>query len=85
MITESPTIDQVFDGFTSILMSGFTPDYMEITLKHLRELVATPNTREDVTEFLAKTAGIPENAIVVLTSKSVRLLTDDGGNLLEFA
>ena len=78
-------IDSIFDGYERILMSGFTPDYMEVAIKHLREWAKGPNTREDIREFLKQTADVPEEAIVAMTSKSVKLMVSDEGTLVAFA
>lgn len=82
---ENGNVDTIVDGFTKVLMTGFTPDYMEVALKHLREWAKAPNTREDVREFLSKTEDVPDEAIVALSSKSVALLTSDEGTLVAFA
>lgn len=77
--------DQWAAAFASIERHPLAIEYMETNLKQLREWAESPNTREDVTEFLSKTQDVPEEAIVALSLKGVSLLSSDEGTLLAFA
>lgn len=79
------TMAEMADAFAQILMNAPAPEYLEVALKHVREWAKSPDTREDVREFLKLTEAVPEEAIVALTKDGIRLLTDDSGNLLQFA
>jgi hypothetical protein len=77
--------EQLANDFDKILRKELVLSYMEVALKHVRECAVFTNTRKDVLEFLKSVKNIPEEAIVVLTSNSISLLTTDEGIPLQFA
>lgn len=61
------------------------PEYAQTTLGNFRKLCAEHGPLPHAVEFLKATADAPENAIVVMRPLHLSLLTDESGNLLEFA
>ena len=77
-------IEDPFDMYAKILMKGFCPDFMQVTLGDLRSWSAEP-LRQQVVDFLKATETVPGAAIVNLSRESISLLVDDNDCLLEFA